>query len=355
MRVAYTLEQLWHRVPGGTAVAAVETAKRLTGSELVGVGAWHRRLPPDPWKPPVPVRRLHVPPHVLYETWHRLRRPHVERATGPVDVIHATGVAVPPRTRPLVVTVHDLSYLVYPEHFSAQGRRFFRQALELTRRDADLVLCSSEATRRHCEEAGLDPGRLRVVPLGADVAAASEEDVARVRAAHGLARPYVLWVGTLEPRKNLPRLLEAYARLETEAELVLVGPRGWNQELDPPAGARLLGFVPGADLPPLYAGAAAFCFPSLLEGFGMPVVDAMAQGTPVVTSSGTSTEEIAGDAGLVVDPRDVDAIAAALDRVLRDPELAQRLGEAGRARAATYTWERTAALTAEAYAEVAGR
>ena len=296
-----------------------------------------------------------MPPHVLYETWHRLRRPHVERATGPVDVIHATGVAVPPRTAPLVVTVHDLSYLVYPEHFSAQGRRFFRQALELTRRDADLVLCSSEATRRHCEEAGLDPGRLRVVPLGADVAAASEEDVARVRAAHGLERPYVLWVGTLEPRKNLPRLLEAYARLDTEAELVLVGPRGWNQELDPPPGARLLGFVPGEDLPPLYAGAAAFCFPSLLEGFGMPVVDAMAQGTPVVTSSGTSTEEIAGDAGLVVDPLDVDAIAGALDRVLRDPELAQRLGEAGRARAATYTWERTAALTAEAYSEVAGR
>ena len=355
MRVAYTLEQLWHRVPGGTAVAAVETAKRLRDVDLVGVSAWHRALPADPWRPPIPVRRLPVPPHVLYETWHRLRRPQVERATGPVDVIHATGVAVPPRTVPLVVTVHDLSYLVHPEHFSAQGRRFFRQALELTRRDADLVLCSSEATRRHCEEAGLDPVRLRVVPLGADVAAASEDDVARVRAAHGLERPYVLWVGTLEPRKNLPRLLEAYARLDTETALVLVGPRGWNQELDPPHGARLLGFVPGDDLPPLYAGAAAFCFPSLLEGFGMPVVDAMAQGTPVVTSSGTSTEELAGDAGLVVDPLDVDAIAGALDRVLRDPELAHRLGEAGRARAATYTWERTAALTAEAYAEVAGR
>jgi glycosyltransferase involved in cell wall biosynthesis len=355
MRVAYTLEQLWHRVPGGTAVAAVETARRLTGVELAGVSAWHRRLPPEPWRPPIPVRRLPVPPHVLYETWHRLRRPPVERATGPVDVIHATGVAVPPRTAPLVVTVHDLSYLVYPEHFSAQGRRFFRQALELTRRDADLVLCSSEATRRHCEEAGLDPRRLRVVPLGADAAAASEEDVARVRAAHGLEGPYVLWVGTLEPRKNLPRLLDAYARLDTVAELVLVGPRGWNQELDPPPGARLLGFVPGDDLPPLYAGAAAFCFPSLLEGFGMPVVDAMAQGTPVVTSTGTSTEELAGDAGLVVDPLDVDAIAGALDRVLRDPGLARRLGEAGRARAATYTWERTAALTAEAYAEAAGR
>ena len=102
MRVAYTLEQLWHRVPGGTAVAAVETATRLRGRdglELVGVSAWHRRLPEPPWRPPISVRRLPVPPHVLYETWHRLRRPHVERATGPVDVIHATGVAVPPRDR----------------------------------------------------------------------------------------------------------------------------------------------------------------------------------------------------------------------------------------------------------------
>ena len=177
----------------------------------------------------------------------------------------------------------------------------------------------------------------------------------RVRAAYGLQRPYVLWVGTVEPRKNLPRLLQAYSRLETEAELALVGPRGWNQELDPPPGARLLGFVPRDDLPPLYAGAAAFCFPSLLEGFGMPVVDAMVQGTPVVTSRGTSTEELVGDAGVIVDPLDVDAIAGALDRILHDPGLARSLGQAGRARAATYTWERTAALTAEAYAELAGR
>ena len=124
MRVAYTLEQCWHRVPGGTAVAALETARAPARAGRAGA---RRRLgvappPPEPpWRPPIPVRRLPVPPHVLYETWHRLRRPRVERATGPVDVIHATGVAVPPRSAPLVVTVHDLSYLVYPEHFSRQG------------------------------------------------------------------------------------------------------------------------------------------------------------------------------------------------------------------------------------------
>ena len=151
MRVAYTLEQLWHRVPGGTAVAAVETATRLRGRRRTRarrrLGLASAACPSRRGGRRSRSARLPVPPHVLYETWHRLRRPHVERATGPVDVIHATGVAVPPRTAPLVVTVHDLSYLVYPEHFSRQGRRFFRRALDCTRRDADLVLCSSEATR----------------------------------------------------------------------------------------------------------------------------------------------------------------------------------------------------------------
>ena len=182
-----------------------------------------------------------------------------------------------------------------------------------------------------------------------------------MRAAHGLADRYVLWVGTVEPRKNLPRLLQAFAAVPGDAELVLVGPKGWNEELgarlaELPAGVRgrvrVLGFVPFEDLGPLYAGAAAFCFPSLLEGFGFPVVEAMAQGTPVVTSLGTSTEEIAGDAGLLVDPLDVDAIAGALGRVLGDEQLAARLGELGRAQAALYTWSRSADLVLEAYREV---
>jgi glycosyltransferase involved in cell wall biosynthesis len=139
------------------------------------------------------------------------------------------------------------------------------------------------------------------------------------------------------------------------AELLLVGPRGWNLALELPPRVRPLGFVPGADLPPLHAGATAFAFPSLLEGFGMPVVDAMVQGTPVVSSSGTSTEEIVGDAGVIVDPLNVAAIRDGLARLLDDEELASRLGKAGRARAASYTWERTAELTAAAYVEVAGR
>ena len=197
MRVAMTLEQCWHRVPGGTAVAAIELARELADRpevDLVGVAARHRGPPPEPWRPPIPVRHLPLPRPALYEAWHLLGRPRLEG----FDVVHATGVAVPPRTSPLVVTVHDLSYLVYPEHFSRAGLRFFRQALRRTHERADLVLCSSEATLRHCAEVGLPRERLRHVPLG--VRSEPARDVETVLERHGVSRPYVLWTGTVEPR-----------------------------------------------------------------------------------------------------------------------------------------------------------
>jgi glycosyltransferase involved in cell wall biosynthesis len=368
LRVAMTLEQCWHRVPGGTALAAVDLARELSRNhavDVVGVAAWHRRLPASPFRPPVPVRRLPLHRFALYESWHLVRRPAVERATGPVDVIHATGLAMPPRSVPIVLTIHDLTFLHHPEHFSAGGRRFFRQSIELARREADLVLCSSLATFADCVSAGFEESRLRHVPLGIDPApVADASEIARVHERYALARPYVLWVGTIEPRKNLAGLIEAFARLEADVVLVLVGPRGWKEDLDRhldgvPAGVRnrvrALGFVPRVDLAPLYAGAAAFCFPSLLEGFGFPVLEAMAQGTPVVTSEGTSTAELAADAGLLVDPRDPAAIAAALHRVLSDDHFGERLRSAGRARAAEYTWARTAQLVTEAYVELVPR
>lgn len=364
MRVAFTLEQCWHRVPGGTAVAALELARALeeiSDLELVGVAARHRAPPPEPWQPPIPVRQLGLPRIALYESWQYLRRPRIEAATGPVDVIHATGIVMPPRTSPVVLTVHDLAYLDYPELFTRQGLRFFRRALELALRDASLVLCSSLATLERCREAGFEDGKLRHVPLGVRATRASPDAVARVREAYALPSRIILWTGTVEPRKNLPGLIRAFALLDTDAELILVGPPGWNEDLDrlvrrlPPTvrdRVRLLGWVPHEDLEALYAAADVMCFPSLLEGFGFPVVEAMAQGTPVVTSRGTSTEElVSGGAGLLVDPREPEEIAAALARVLDDPALASRLAAAGLERAAGYTWQRTAELVAVAYAE----
>jgi glycosyltransferase involved in cell wall biosynthesis len=346
-----TLEQCWHRVPGGTAVAALELARALKdrpGIDLVGVAARHSELPAEPWRPPVPIRHLPVPRALLYEGWHTLGRPRV----GEADVIHGTGVAVPPRTAPLVMTVHDLSYLVYPEHFSSAGRRFFRRALALTRERADLVLCSSGATLEHCARVGLPRERLRLVPLGVHTPFVRDGEAGQVRARYGLERRYVLWTGTVEPRKNLPRLLEAFDGIGDDVELVLVGPRGWNEQIAERPRVRMLGFVPAEDLGPLYAGAEVFVFPSLMEGFGFPVLEAMAQGTPVVTSLGTSTEELGRDAAVLVDPHDVAAVRGAIERVLREPALARELAEAGRARAAEYTWRRSADLVQAAYEEL---
>lgn len=368
MRIAFTLEQCWHRVPGGTAVAALELAQALMTQpdvEIVGVAARHSGPPPEQWLPPVPVSHLSLPRVALYESWHYLRRPRVEAATGSVDVIHATGIAMPPATRPIVLTVHDLAYLDYPELFTRQGRRFFHRALDLALRDASLVLCSSLATLDRCRAAGFDADRLRHVPLGVRARRAGEEDVARVRQTYALPGRYVLWTGTVEPRKNLPGLIRAFGLVEADVDLVLVGPRGWNEDLDRLLGelserqrarVRQLGWVPRDDLEALYAGAEVMCFPSLLEGFGFPVVEAMAQGTPVVTSPGTSTEElVAGGAGLLADPLQPEQIAAALTRVLDDETLAARLGEAGLRRAGEYTWQRTAERVVSAYAEATRR
>jgi glycosyltransferase involved in cell wall biosynthesis len=197
---------------------------------------------------------------------------------------------------------------------------------------------------------------VRVVPLGIDARRASEPEVARIRDRYGLSGDYVIWSGTIEPRKNLGGLLRAWRLAAPAAELVLVGPQGWNEDLealvDPQRPPKVVGFVPHEDLAPLYAGARLLTWPSLLEGFGFPVLEAMAQGTPVVTSAGTATEELAEGAGILVDPRNVDGLAAAIERVLTDDELAARMSAAGLDRAATYTWDRTAAGMLDAYQEI---
>lgn len=361
LRVALTLEQCWHRVPGGTAVAALGMAtslKQRDDLDVVGVAAAHRGPAPSAWTPPIEVHHLPLPRPALYEFWHRLRRPAVERATGPVDVIHATTMAMPPRSVPVVMTVHDLAFLHEPAHFTARGMRFFKRGLDLALAEADLIVCPSEATRRDCIGTGFGEARVRVIPLGVDAHLATDQEIDAVRRRHNLQRPYILWTGTIEPRKNLPRLLEAFRSLDTDRILALAGPKGWNEDLDNLAEGlgdrvRPLGFVPHADIGPLYAGADLFCFPSLLEGFGFPVLEAMAQGTPVVTSKGTSTEELAGDAAVLVDALDPLSIADGMRSLLEDATLAKKLAEAGPIRAAGFTWTRTAQGLVDAYREVA--
>jgi glycosyltransferase involved in cell wall biosynthesis len=363
MRAAVVIEQCWHRVPGGTASAVLDQVEAVAATgrvEQVGVAARHRHPAPEAWRPTVPVRHLPLPRQALYRTWHRLRWPAVERATGPVDVVHATGYAIPPRTAPLVVTMHDVAWRRDPSMFTRNGVRFFEAGLRCVIDDADLVLCPSQATVDDCVAAGIGRERLRHVPWGMTTVQVTADEVGAVRERYGLTGRYVLSVGTLEPRKNLPRLLEAFARLpQQDVTLAVVGPDGWGDSLAAPAArladrVRLTGFVPRSQLPALYGGASVVCYPSLWEGYGLPVAEAMGAGAPVVTSAGTATEElVAGGAGLAVDPLDVDAIAGAIASVLDDDALAARLRSAGRERAAARTWQATAEATIAAYDEAA--
>lgn len=360
-RVAVTLEQCWHAVPGGTARAAlgsVDALGRFTDLEMIGVSARHRRPPAAPWVPSIPVAQLALPRLALYESWHRFRRPAIERATGTVDIIHATGMAMPPASVPIVVTVHDLAFLRNPDQFTRRGVSFFERSIALARRDARIVVCPSRATIDECVDHGFDPDRIRLVPWGIESRAVTAEHIAAVRARLGIAGRYILWAGTIEPRKNLPVLLAAFADLaDRDVTLVLAGPEGWNEQLDGPLdrlGRRVVrvGFVDPSTLSILQTGAELFVFPSLQEGFGLPVLEAMAQRTAVITSAGTATEEVVGDAGVVIDPRDVDALRSAIDRLLGDEADRRRLEAAGAARARTeFSWERTAIALREAYDE----
>jgi glycosyltransferase involved in cell wall biosynthesis len=353
VRVAYTVEQCWHRVPGGTGVAALRTAEAMDGLadiELIGVAGRHDRPPPDEWMPTIPWRELPIAAPWLYESWLYAGRPRPESVTGNVDVVHATTLIPCPTRKPLVVTLHDLAFLHRPEQFTRHGNRIFRRSLALTRRWADLVLCCSQATLDDCLMAGLPAERLRHVPLGVEFEHATPADILRVREAHTLPERYLLFVGTVEPRKNLRRLTQAIQLLDEPLPLVVAGAEGWGDAgADVSGDVRFLGFVATEDLWALYAGAHAFCYPSVHEGYGLPVLEAMAQGTPVITSMDTATEEAADGAAVLVDPNDtVDIARGITEAIARRAELAAK----GRHRVAQATWHNTAELTLAAYREL---
>lgn len=279
---------------------------------------------------------------------------------------------IPPAwgSRHVVITVHDLNFLHFPEFLSAESRRYYNAQIEWAVKRADHILADSYATRTDLIQL-LDVPAERITV--AHLAPASsfrvlpQAEVARVCNGYGLRPGYILFVGTLEPRKNVTGLLEAYRLLRQDNKLgdvplVLVGGRGWLYEaiLDRLTGLRLSEHVhmfhqvPDADLPALYNAAGVLVLPSFYEGFGLTALEAMACGTPVVVANRSSLPEVVGDAGLLVNPEDPADIAEALARVLGDETLRDRLRKAGLARAAQFTWDLTARKTWAVYRRVLG-
>jgi glycosyltransferase involved in cell wall biosynthesis len=304
---------------------------------------------------------LPLPRPLLYDAWHTTRTAGPLRRIAPVDLVHAPSVAVPPvRGVPLVVTAHDAAPVTFPETYTRRGRWFHRRGFEAAARRARLVIAVSEFSAGElAADTPIPRERIRVVPNGVALDPAPADEVRRARASWGIdGRPYVLWVGTLQPRKNVAVLVDAFRRAVADAGLphvlVLVGAQGWLADRAPgDAGDRVLRTGPLAREPltALYAGAELFAFPSLHEGFGLPALEAMAQGTAALLGDIPALREVAGDAAAFVDPTDVDAWATHLVALLGDGDERTRLARAGTARVGEFSWDRCVERTIAVYDE----
>jgi glycosyltransferase involved in cell wall biosynthesis len=285
-----------------------------------------------------------------------------------LDVLHCTAAVAPVRSSvPTVITLHDVLGLEHPEWFTRALALHSKLVLAPAVRRASCVLVPSAYTRgRVVGRLQVDPERVQLVPLGIDARFSPGEPPEGLRERFGLEGPFVLTVGTLQPRKNVEAALHAFERLVaagSQHRLAIVGGRGWRDEplaeliRTSPAAERIVmtGRVSDEDLIGLYRAADVFVFPSRYEGFGFPPLEAMACGTPVISSDRTSLPELIDDAGILVDPDDVDAIERALAELLSSDERRTELVERGRWRAAEFTWRRCAELTAEAYRAALGR
>ena len=315
-------------------------------------------------------RELPLTDRHLAILWQRLRLPvPVEWLTGSLDLFHSPDFVLPPvRRAKTVLTVHDLSFMRHPECSSPDLLDYLMSTVPRSVARADMILADSESTRLDLIELLQVPAdRVRVIYAGVEERFVPQEDerlVESVLQRYGIRRPYILGLGTLQPRKNFPRLIEAFARLKQQQRiphrLVIGGGKGWLYDAIYAAVTRcgleqdvqLVGFVNDEDLPALYSAATVFAFPSLYEGFGIPVLEAMGCGTPVVTSNVSSLPEVAGDAALQVAPDDVAALANSLWRLIDDSRLRATLRERGHRQVLKFTWHRSAEQLLQVYGDV---
>jgi glycosyltransferase involved in cell wall biosynthesis len=296
----------------------------------------------------------------LHSRWHGLELIHDPTGTAPLLL----------STQKRVVTIHDALPFIYPDTSSTLDWLVYHYWLPYATRFVDQIVTDSSRSKSDIARfLGVQMERITVIPLaaGKQFRPLPEDEVTPVLERIGIQDHYILFVGSLEPRKNLINLLEAYTLLlnwSSEWNLVIVGARNfWKSESSKKfveqhnlkSYVHFLGYIPDEDLPALYNGADLFVFPSLYEGFGLPVLESMACGTPVVTSNTSSLPEVAGDAAYLVDPQNVEEIADALKHVLSDVDLANDLRSRGLERAQNFTWEKTASQTIAVYEQALGR
>ena len=328
---------------------------RATGFTMRGRDDLAAEVPPG-----VTARSRPVPARLLRALWARTELPPVEWLCGRVDVFHATNFVLPPSRRARgVVTVHDLSFLRYPDTVSADSLRYRELVPRSIRRAAVVCALSHAMADEIAAEYRLDRAAVQVTAPGVDASwfnALPPDELTRKRL--GLSDRYVLAVGTLEPRKNLALLIAAYRQWRSSAQdiprLVLTGPPGWGPQLDlPTESVTLTGYLDEALLRQVVAGASCVAFPSLYEGFGIPPVEALACGVPVVATDLPVTREVLGDAAALVPRGDCDALAAALEELCALPSTPELVARR-RAQARRWTWEGCASSALAAYRAAVG-
>jgi glycosyltransferase involved in cell wall biosynthesis len=359
--------------PVGAGMYTIALAHGLSAHDGVELHLVTRRADSARWSAVAPAATVHAAaptarPHRL--AWEQLGSASISAQVRP-DVWHGPHYTLPIRARvPTVVTVHDLTFFEHPEWHERTKVAYFRPMIAAAARRATVVVCVSAFTARRLRAHVQPQGDMVVVPHGVDhgrftpAGAGSASDHALL-ARHGIEPPYIAFAGTIEPRKDVPTLVRAFARLapeRPELRLVLAGGDGWgaaaarNAVAASGVSTRILrpGYVDDAVFAALFRNAAAVAYPSLEEGFGLPALEALACGTPLVTTRGSALEEVVGDAALLVAPGDDVALADALRTILHDEELAARLRAAGPDRAATYTWERSVDAHVDAYRRAVG-
>ena len=291
----------------------------------------------------------------------------------PVDVLHVQYTAPPLAPCPVVTTIHDLAFEHLPETFNRRSWMQLRLTVRRTAKKAAQIITVSEYSRRDISQTyGIAPKRITVTPEAAPIHFApvtNETELKKIRESYGIEADYILSLCSIQPRKNLERLIEAYSclrgiRPESKLpQLVLAGKRGWLDSGTFRAVERnglgkhvlFTGYIPEQDLPALYSGANCFVYPSYFEGFGLPVVEAMQCGVPVIAGNRTSLPEVVGEAGLLFDPFDTRALVEAITRILDDSECRAELRAKGLQRAGDFNWKTTAQLTLMTYQQAAKR
>jgi glycosyltransferase involved in cell wall biosynthesis len=355
MKIAIDISQIVYET--GVSTYTKNLVKALLGIDseddyTLFAGAFRRRS--DILKVFPEARIFPISPVIADIIWNRFHALPIEKLIGKVDVFHSSDWAEPPSTAFKVTTVHDLTPILYPDLFPRDIIRSIigthKMKLSWSKEESDRVIVPSESSKKDLIKLGFDNVKIRVIPEAPseDFKRVSPEEVELLKRKYKIAGKYILAVG-MDPRKNSDRIMKAFdlARAGRDLKLVFVGQPKY-MEIEENRNIRIAGQVPLSDLPTFYSGAEALVYPSLYEGFGLPILEAFACGTPVVTSNISSMPEVAGEAAVLVDPYDITSIADGITRALNGPKA---LIEKGFMQVKAFSWEKTARMTLDVYKE----